>query len=101
MTGRPPSSGAIRHRPRVFLKTWPSFMIRRIDSTSAPRGAASNHCVRAPMAAITIGGLTTSTLLTLIVVPVVYSVVDDATLWLQTSFGRLRAAVAKRVPVEP
>jgi HAE1 family hydrophobic/amphiphilic exporter-1 len=56
---------------------------------------------RAPMAAITIGGLTTSTLLTLIVVPVVYSVVDDATLWLQTSFGRLRAAVAKRVPVEP
>jgi HAE1 family hydrophobic/amphiphilic exporter-1 len=56
---------------------------------------------RAPMAAITIGGLFTSTLLTLIVVPVVYSVVDAGTVWLQTSVARLRAAVAGRVPVEP
>jgi HAE1 family hydrophobic/amphiphilic exporter-1 len=56
---------------------------------------------RAPMAAITIGGLVTSTLLTLVVVPVVYSVVDAGTVWLQTSFGRLRAVVARRVPAEP
>jgi HAE1 family hydrophobic/amphiphilic exporter-1 len=56
---------------------------------------------RAPMAAITIGGLLTSTLLTLIVVPVVYSVVDAGTLRLQRSFGRLRAVLARRVPVEP
>jgi HAE1 family hydrophobic/amphiphilic exporter-1 len=53
------------------------------------------------MAAITIGGLLTSTLLTLIVVPVVYSVVDAGTLRLQRSFGRLRAVLARRVPVEP
>jgi HAE1 family hydrophobic/amphiphilic exporter-1 len=56
---------------------------------------------RAPMAAITIGGLFTSTLLTLIVVPVVYSVVDAGTVWLQASVGRLRAAVARRAPLEP
>jgi HAE1 family hydrophobic/amphiphilic exporter-1 len=56
---------------------------------------------RAPMAAITMGGLFTSTLLTLIVVPVVYSVVDAGTVWLQASFGRLRAIVARRVPAEP
>jgi HAE1 family hydrophobic/amphiphilic exporter-1 len=56
---------------------------------------------RAPMAAITIGGLFTSTLLTLIVVPVVYSVVDAGTVRLQTSVARLRAAVGGRVPVEP
>jgi HAE1 family hydrophobic/amphiphilic exporter-1 len=56
---------------------------------------------RAPMAAITIGGLTTSTLLTLIVVPVVYSVVDAGTLRAQRGLGRLRAALARRVPVEP
>jgi HAE1 family hydrophobic/amphiphilic exporter-1 len=56
---------------------------------------------RAPMAAITIGGLFTSTLLTLIVVPVVYSVVDAGTLRLQTSFGRLRALVTRRAPLEP
>ena len=56
---------------------------------------------RAPMAAITIGGLVTSTLLTLIVVPVVYSVVDAGTVWLQTNFGRLRAVVTRRAPLEP
>jgi HAE1 family hydrophobic/amphiphilic exporter-1 len=56
---------------------------------------------RAPMAAITIGGLITSTLLTLIVVPVVYSVVDAGTVRLQTGFGRLRAVVARRAPLEP
>jgi HAE1 family hydrophobic/amphiphilic exporter-1 len=55
---------------------------------------------RAPMAAITMGGLFTSTLLTLIVVPVVYSVVDAGTVWLQTSFGRLRALTARKDPVE-
>lgn len=38
---------------------------------------------RAPTAAITIGGLVTSTALTLIVVPVVYSLVDGATGWLR------------------
>jgi HAE1 family hydrophobic/amphiphilic exporter-1 len=56
---------------------------------------------RAPMAAITIGGLMTSTLLTLIVVPVVYSVVDAGTVWLRGSFARLRAVVGERVPVKP
>ena len=54
---------------------------------------------RAPMAAITIGGLFTSTLLTLIVVPVVYSVVDAGTVWVQTSFGRLRGVVVRKDPV--
>jgi HAE1 family hydrophobic/amphiphilic exporter-1 len=34
---------------------------------------------RAPMAMITIGGLVTSTALTLVVVPVFYSVIDQAT----------------------
>jgi hypothetical protein len=53
------------------------------------------------LAGLTIGGVFTSTLLTLIVVPVVYSVVGAGTVWLQTSVARLRAAVAGRVPVEP
>lgn len=50
---------------------------------------------RAPMARAVVGGLITSTLLTLIVVPVVYSLLDDVTAWL---LGRNRkkkvAAVA-------
>ncbi|HTL51939.1 MAG TPA: efflux RND transporter permease subunit [Planctomycetota bacterium] len=40
-------------------------------------GTGSGSESRAPMAVAVIGGLTTSTLLTLIVVPVVYSLVDD------------------------
>jgi HAE1 family hydrophobic/amphiphilic exporter-1 len=36
---------------------------------------------RAPMARAVIGGLITSTLLTLIVVPVVYTYLDDFTSW--------------------
>ena len=37
---------------------------------------------RAPMARAVVGGLITSTLLTLIVVPVVYAILDDVTVWL-------------------
>ena len=36
---------------------------------------------RAPMARAVIGGLITSTLLTLFVVPVVYSLLDDLAVW--------------------
>jgi len=39
--------------------------------------------LRAPMARAVIGGLITSTLLTLFVVPVVYTLLDDATAWLR------------------
>jgi HAE1 family hydrophobic/amphiphilic exporter-1 len=52
---------------------------------------------RAPMAAITIGGLVTSTLLTLIVVPVVYSLVDTATLWVRGVAGKLRGLGSRQV----
>ncbi|MBP1620531.1 MAG: efflux pump, family, inner and outer membrane protein, partial [Acidobacteria bacterium] len=38
---------------------------------------------RAPMARAVVGGLITSTLLTLIVVPVVYTILDDFSAWLQ------------------
>jgi HAE1 family hydrophobic/amphiphilic exporter-1 len=51
---------------------------------------------RAPMAMITIGGLLTSTALTLVVVPVVYDLVDRATLGVQHTAGRLRALGVRR-----
>ncbi len=46
---------------------------------------------RAPMARAVVGGLITSTLLTLIVVPVVYTILDDISAWL---FRRKSAVVA-------
>jgi HAE1 family hydrophobic/amphiphilic exporter-1 len=46
---------------------------------------------RSPMGVISIGGLTTSTLLTLLVVPVVYTLIDDAQVHLQRLGRGLRA----------
>ncbi|MBN1355813.1 efflux RND transporter permease subunit [bacterium] len=46
--------------------------------------------MRAPMAVSVIGGLTTSTLLTLIVIPVIYLLLDDLTRWSERQFRKLR-----------
>ena len=51
---------------------------------------------RAPMAVIVIGGLVTSTLLTLVVVPVFYTLVDGATSWTRHALGRGVAAARRR-----
>jgi len=42
---------------------------------------------RAPMGRAVIGGLITSTVLTLFVVPAVYTLLDDAAAWLRARFG--------------
>jgi HAE1 family hydrophobic/amphiphilic exporter-1 len=54
---------------------------------------------RAPMAVTVIGGLITSTLLTLVVVPVVYTLLDDAVHPSRWLWWR-RRAVEHRVPRE-
>jgi HAE1 family hydrophobic/amphiphilic exporter-1 len=58
---------------------------------------------RAPMAHAVIGGLITSTLLTLFVVPVAYALIDDATAWVmgrkRSSDGRGDLAGASPSPV--
>jgi HAE1 family hydrophobic/amphiphilic exporter-1 len=51
--------------------------------------------IRAPMAIVVIGGLLVSTVLTLVVIPVVYSLFDD---W---SRGRKRDRTASQPPTEP
>ncbi|MBX3074661.1 efflux RND transporter permease subunit [Candidatus Obscuribacterales bacterium] len=50
-------------------------------------GAGSE--ARAPMAIAVIGGLITSTLLTLVVIPVVFTLIDDAQNWLRKLFVKL------------
>jgi multidrug efflux pump subunit AcrB len=44
-------------------------------------GSGADPSFRSPMAIVVIGGLITSTFLSLLVIPVVYSYVDDAVQW--------------------
>jgi multidrug efflux pump subunit AcrB len=58
-------------------------------------GLGVDPSFRAPMAIVVIGGLITSTFLSLLVIPVVFTFVDDAVLAVQRWLPR-RAAPAKR-----
>jgi multidrug efflux pump subunit AcrB len=51
---------------------------------------AADPSFRSPMAIAVIGGLFTSTVLSLLVVPVVFEYVDDTEHWLRRQAGRLR-----------
>lgn len=51
-------------------------------------GWAGDPSFRAPMAFVVIGGLITSTLLSLLVIPVVYSCIDDFVGWVKRHFKR-------------
>lgn len=51
-------------------------------------GMGGDPSFRAPMAIVVIGGLTTSTFLSLLVIPVVYSCVDDVVQWLKPRLRR-------------
>ena len=56
---------------------------------------------RAPMAIATAAGMFSSTILTLIVVPVFYLLVDDAAEWLKSVFRRLFGSKQAAEPVGP
>jgi hydrophobic/amphiphilic exporter-1 (mainly G- bacteria), HAE1 family len=72
------SAGRIRLRPIVMTTM---AMIFGMLPLAFAIGEGSE--ARAPMARAVIGGLVTSTLLTLFVVPVVYTLLDDAGAWLR------------------
>jgi HAE1 family hydrophobic/amphiphilic exporter-1 len=81
-------AGPVRMRP--VLMTSGALIFGMLPLALSTGVGAEFH---APMAVITIGGLTTSTLLTLIVVPVAYSVIDDASEGARAIVTRLRRAV--------
>ncbi len=81
-------AGELRLRPIVMTTL---AMIFGMLPTALALGAGSEF--RAPMAHAVIGGLITSTLLTLVVVPVVYTYLDD--------FGAWAGAWVKRWTAEP
>ena len=74
--------GAARVRLRPILMTTLAMIFGMLPLAFEIGSGAE---ARAPMARAVIGGLITSTILTLVVVPVVYSYFDDLSEW----FGRL------------
>ena len=54
-------------------------------------GVHGDSSFRAPMAVAVIGGLLTSTLLTLVIVPAVFTVLDDVERWIAPKAGKLLA----------
>ncbi len=83
-------AGPIRLRP-ILMTTL--AMIAGMLPIALGLGAGSGW--RAPMAITVIGGLITSTMLTLVVIPVVYTLVDDA----QSFFARRRARAREPQPL--
>ena len=58
---------------------------------------------RQPMAVAVIGGLITSTVLSLVLVPVVYEIIDDIERWLAPKLARMttpREAPGEAVPAD-
>jgi HAE1 family hydrophobic/amphiphilic exporter-1 len=76
-------SGATRIRP-ILMTT--ATMVGAMLPLAISHGAGSSE--RIPVAVVLIGGMTSSTVLTLLVVPVLYTVVDD--------IGRLVRRVVRR-----
>jgi HAE1 family hydrophobic/amphiphilic exporter-1 len=83
-------AGAIRLRP--ILMTSLSMIFAMIPLAF---GVGPGAEFRAPMAQAVLGGLTSSTILTLIVVPVVYTLLDDFAQFLTRKFDDLTAFVKR------
>jgi HAE1 family hydrophobic/amphiphilic exporter-1 len=89
-------AGAIRMRP--VLMTTVSTICGMLPVALAT-GDGSEW--RAPMGIVSIGGLATSTFLTLLVVPVVYTLFDDAAGLLRSAAGAALARLAPRRGISP
>jgi HAE1 family hydrophobic/amphiphilic exporter-1 len=70
-------AGPVRLRPIIMTSLTVIFGVAPIAL-----GLSEGAELRQPMAIAVIGGLTTSTFLTLLVIPVIYSLVDDGAAWL-------------------
>jgi multidrug efflux pump subunit AcrB len=57
-------------------------------------GFSGDSSFRAPMAIAVIGGLVTSTLLSLLVIPAAFTVLDDLGVWFSRKFHRRPAQAA-------
>jgi HAE1 family hydrophobic/amphiphilic exporter-1 len=84
-------AGPTRLRP-ILMTT--SAMIMGMLPTALGLGRGAEF--RSPMAIAVIGGLLWSTMLTLVVIPVVYTLIDDLTRFLSKGRGRAEGAAGAR-----
>jgi HAE1 family hydrophobic/amphiphilic exporter-1 len=89
-------AGAVRLRP--ILMTTLAMIFGMIPLAS---GLGEGGEQRAPMGQAVIGGVITSSLLTLIVVPVIYTYLDDLAAWAKRSRGRRFGKLAAPSPSMP
>ncbi len=89
------SAGPVRLRP-ILMTTF--AMVFGMIPVAFSLGTGSE--LRAPMGQAVIGGLITSTLLTLFIVPVAYSILDDIPKWL-ASLANLLGFKKKKISIEP
>ncbi|MBW3660561.1 MAG: efflux RND transporter permease subunit [Gemmatimonadetes bacterium] len=78
-------AGPVRLRPILMTTLTIIFGVSPIAL-----GFSEGAELRQPMAVAVIGGLTTSTLLTLIVIPVLYTLMDDGVAWAGRRIGAIR-----------
>ena len=98
MTQREALIEACRERARPIIMTTMAMAAGMLPTALALEKGAE---FRQPMAVAVIGGLMTSTILSLVLVPVVYEFVDDFEQWLRPKLGRLvtpREAAAQPAP---
>ena len=87
---------ACRERARPIVMTTMAMMAGMLP-TALTLGEGAEF--RQPMAVAVIGGLMTSTVLSLLLVPVVYDFIDDFEAWLKPIAGRL--ATPREAPLPP
>ena len=69
----------------------PESVLGPVDRLFGALGLGGDSSFRAPMAIAVIGGLITSTLLTLVIVPAVFTVIDDVERWIAPKTRRVLA----------
>jgi HAE1 family hydrophobic/amphiphilic exporter-1 len=85
MTQRNAILEACRERARPIVMTTLAMMAGMLPTAM---GIGKGSEFRQPMAVAVIGGLITSTVLSLVLVPVVYEIIDDIEAWLKPKLGR-------------
>lgn len=78
-------AGQVRLRPILMTTLTVIFGVSPIAL-----GLAEGAELRQPMSVAVIGGLTTSTFLTLLVIPVLYSLLDDGVIWVKERVGAIQ-----------